>query len=81
MILLLFQHGARSGRPAARIAVGAVIGGALGNLFDRILRSDEGILGGAVVDFVDFQWWPVFNLADAAIVVGGVVIVWVGVAR
>jgi len=81
VILLLLRLGARVGQPAARIAVGAVIGGALGNLFDRVLRSEEGMFRGAVVDFVDFQWWPVFNLADAAIVLGGVVMVWSGLAR
>ena len=31
-----------------------------------------------MVDFVDFQWWPVFNVADAAIVVGGVMMFWLG---
>lgn len=51
----------------AGVAVGLVIGGSIGNLADRLLRSH----GGAVIDFIDFQWWPIFNLADAAIVVGG----------
>ena len=53
----------------------------MGNLIDRIVRSDAGPFEGAVVDFVDLGWWPVFNLADAAIVVGGVVIVWSGLVR
>jgi signal peptidase II len=81
VVVLLFRIGAKVGQPVARIAVGAVIGGAVGNLSDRALRSEEGLLRGAVVDFVDFQWWPVFNVADAAIVLGGVVIVWSGLAR
>jgi signal peptidase II len=51
-------------------ALGLVVGGAVGNLADRAFRAGEGILGGGVVDFVDLQWWPVFNLADSAIVVG-----------
>jgi len=55
--------------------VGAVVGGAVGNLVDRLFRADDGLLSGAVVDMVDLQWWPVFNLADAVIVVGGVVVV------
>lgn len=52
------------------VAVGLVLGGAAGNLADRAFRAGDGFLGGAVVDFVDLQWYPVFNLADAAIVVG-----------
>lgn len=51
------------------LAVGLVMGGALGNLIDRLFRGDAWGRGG-VVDFVDFQFWPVFNVADAAIVVG-----------
>ena len=54
------------GRLAAT-AVGLVVGGAVGNLADRLLRDHDG----AVVDFIDLQWWPVFNVADACIVVGG----------
>ena len=43
---------------------------------DRMFRSDgNGFLGGHVVDFIDFQWWPVFNVADIAIVVGGLLLV------
>ncbi|MCA1842819.1 MAG: signal peptidase II [Actinobacteria bacterium] len=47
-------------------AVGLVLGGAVGNVADRVLRDHDG----AVIDFVDLQWWPVFNVADAAITVG-----------
>lgn len=43
--------------------LGLQLGGALGNLFDRLRH-------GHVVDFIDLGWWPVFNLADSAIVVG-----------
>jgi signal peptidase II len=57
------------------VALGLVIGGAIGNLIDRAARSDRGFMGGGVVDFVDLQWWPVFNVADAAVVVGVVVLV------
>jgi len=52
------------------VALGLVIGGAVGNLIDRAARSDRGFMGGGVVDFVDLQWWPVFNVADAAVVIG-----------
>lgn len=56
------------------VAVGLVVGGAFGNLADRAFRSHHGFLQGAVIDFIDLQWWPVFNVADACIVVGVVVI-------
>lgn len=52
------------------LALGLVLGGAAGNLVDRVLRS-PGPLRGAVVDFIDFQVWPSFNVADSGIVVGG----------
>ena len=46
----------------------------MGNLIDRAFRAGDGFLGGAVVDFIDLQWWPVFNVADAAIVVGALLL-------
>lgn len=52
------------------ISAGLIAGGAIGNLIDRAFRGDAGFLHGAVVDFIDLQWWPVFNIADACIVVG-----------
>lgn len=60
------------GWPAV-IGSGLVIGGAIGNLADRLFRArGEGFLQGAVVDWIDFGWWPVFNVADMAITVGAV---------
>ena len=61
-------------KPGA-LAVGLVLGGAAGNLTDRVFRDGSGFLGGAVVDFIDLQWWPVFNVADIAIVLGGLLLV------
>jgi signal peptidase II len=55
------------------LALGLVLGGALGNLADRLSRG-EGMFSGQVVDFIDLQIWPVFNLADTAIVVGAVML-------
>ena len=52
------------------IGMGLLIGGAAGNLIDRLFRGDDGILQGAVVDFIDFQWFPIFNVADMAVNVG-----------
>ncbi len=57
------------------IAAGLIAGGAVGNLVDRAFRGDDGFLHGAVIDFVDLQWWPVFNVADAAICVGAALLV------
>jgi signal peptidase II len=51
------------------VALGLVLGGAVGNLVDRVFRGD-GLLDGGVVDFVDFSFFPAFNVADAAITVG-----------
>jgi signal peptidase II len=48
------------------VGVGLVVGGAVGNIIDRLFR-DDGWFRGAVVDFIDFQWFPVFNVADMAI--------------
>ena len=57
------------------VLLGMVLGGAIGNLADRAVRAGDGFLGGAVVDFIDLQWWPVFNAADSAIVVAGIILV------
>jgi signal peptidase II len=56
------------------LAVGLVVGGALGNILDRLFRAD-GWFRGAVVDFIDLQWWPVFNVADMGVTIGGVLLV------
>jgi signal peptidase II len=56
------------------ITLGLLLGGATGNLTDRILRS-PGLFRGDVVDWIQLPHWPVFNLADSAIVVGGVLAV------
>ncbi len=56
------------------LGLGLIVGGAVGNnLLDRVFR-------GKVVDFIDLGWWPVFNIADIAIIVG-VIIVFAGYAR
>lgn len=72
---LLLNRRLVSGRWSA-VATGSVAGGALGNLSDRIFRSDDGFLNGAVVDFIDVQWWPVWNVADMGVVLGSVALVW-----
>ena len=56
------------------IALGLLLGGAMGNLTDRIFRSPAPFRGW-VVDWIQVPHWPVFNLADSAIVCGGVLMV------
>ncbi len=56
------------------LGLALVLGGALGNLTDRLFRS-PGPLQGHVVDFVSVGWWPVFNVADSAIVCGAILLV------
>ncbi|MBS1847202.1 MAG: signal peptidase II [Actinobacteria bacterium] len=52
-----------------------IIGGALGNLADRLFRSHgAGMFQGAVVDWIDFGWWPVFNIADMAVTCGAILL-------
>ena len=57
-----------AGSLAAQVALGVALGGASGNLFDRLWR-------GGVVDFIDVGFWPVFNIADSAIVAGALLAV------
>ncbi len=56
------------------VAAGLVLGGALGNLADRVFRGD-GWMHGSVIDFIDFQWFPIFNVADIAVNVGGAIFI------
>jgi signal peptidase II len=56
------------------LALGAMIGGALGNLTDRLVRSPGG-LRGHVVDFIQLPHWPVFNIADMAVVGAAILMV------
>lgn len=70
-IFLFYRH-LPSGPISIHIALGLQLGGALGNLVDRLTR-------GAVVDFIDLNFWPlhhwpIFNLADASIVTGVVLL-------
>jgi signal peptidase II len=79
--VLLLRWAMRLRSLGARLAVGAIVGGALGNLVDRAFRAGDGFLGGRVVDFFDLQWWPVFNVADIGIVVGAIALVVIGLVR
>jgi signal peptidase II len=70
VIVVLLLGLRREGNRLTDIAVGLIVGGAIGNLLDRLFRS-PGWLRGGVVDFIDFQWFPIFNVADMAITIGG----------
>ena len=56
-------------RKAYSIALSLILAGALGNLIDRVIF-------GYVIDFLDFHFWPVFNVADSAITVGALILGW-----
>jgi signal peptidase II len=72
--VLLHRSGAWFQSPVALWGLGVALGGAGGNLVDILRRRH-------VVDFIDLGWWPVFNVADAAIVVGLVVAFWPHLSR
>jgi len=59
--------------PLVLVALALILGGAIGNLVDRLVRSPS-FLRGEVVDFVDVGRFPVFNLADSAITIGAVLL-------
>ena len=76
VVVLLFV--ARTMRSRVQLVlVGLIIGGALGNVLDRLFRAPlenapSGFMRGAVVDFIDVQWWPIWNVADMAVVMGAI---------
>lgn len=71
-VLIMFVLNDTSHRGEA-IALGMVLGGSLGNLIDRMMRGD-GFLNGAVVDFIDFDFFATFNVADMGITLGVVLL-------
>jgi signal peptidase II len=69
IIVTAFRHS----RATTALALGLVLGGSLGNLSDRLLGG-QGFGAGRVIDFIDFHVWPIFNLADTAIVTGALLL-------
>lgn len=69
VVVLIFVALGDAGHRFEAIGLGLILGGAVGNLLDRVFRGD-GFFDGAVVDFVDFDFFPTFNVADAALNVG-----------
>ena len=73
IVVLLLNLRRQPGR-LTDVSVGLIVGGAIGNVLDRLFRS-PGWFRGAVVDFIDFQWFPIFNVADMGITIGGALLV------
>lgn len=79
VVVLIIKMAPKLRSPVWAVCLGLILGGALGNLMDRIFRS-PGVLRGHVVDFVslfgpDAKYFAVFNLADSAITIGGIMLV------
>ncbi len=67
-IILIFYYYTRIENMMLLIAASFIVGGAIGNVADRILH-------GFVIDFIDFRFWPAFNIADSAITVGAALLI------
>jgi signal peptidase II len=74
VVVWLLSSLRKAGSRLSAVGMALVGGGAGGNVIDRLFRG-PGWFRGSVVDFVDLQWWPVFNVADSAITVGGCLLV------
>ena len=68
---LLGFLGMRSSHRWTQVALGLMLGGAIGNFVDRVFRDHHG----SVIDFIASTFWPTFNVADACITVGAVIMV------
>ena len=73
VLVLVIRALPKTDRLSLALAYGLVCGGALGNVADRLFRT-PGFPSGAVVDFFDLRWWPIFNIADIGIVTGALAI-------
>jgi signal peptidase II len=69
VIAMIFYILGDASRRLEAVALGLILGGAVGNLLDRVFRG-SGFLDGAVVDFIDFSFFPTFNVADMAVNIG-----------
>ena len=70
VIIFIIRTASRMRSAAWAVTLGLLLGGAAGNLTDRLLRS-PGVFRGEVVDWIQLPHWPVFNVADSCIVCGG----------
>jgi signal peptidase II len=78
-VVFLARASLRASTVASAYGLALITAGAMGNVADRIFRG-QGWLHGHVVDFIDFQWFPVFNIADSAITVGAGILI-IGLSR
>ena len=69
----IYRTGKKVVRLSWAICLGAMLGGALGNLIDRIFRA-PGVFRGAVVDFIQIPYWAIFNIADMGVSISAVAI-------
>jgi signal peptidase II len=70
LVLVVAWYGRRAPTTAAAVGVGMILGGAVGNLCDRLFRGHHG----AVIDFIYSGFWPTFNVADSSIVCGSILL-------
>jgi signal peptidase II len=73
MVVYIVRTARRTSDTVMAYFLGLVLGGAVGNLVDRMVRS-PGVLRGEVVDFIKVPNWPTFNVADCAITIGVILI-------
>jgi len=69
IVIAFYAVTRKSAKTVVSLALGLILGGALGNLLDRVKL-------GYIVDFLDFRVWPVFNVADSCITIGIVLLLW-----
>jgi signal peptidase II len=72
IVVLVVVIARRVDDPRWVVPLGCILGGGVGNLIDRLVREPRG----RVVDFIDLQVWPLFNIADSAIVLGVAALFW-----
>jgi signal peptidase II len=70
VVFVIFRYARKLGSLPWALSLGGLLGGAIGNLIDRMFR-DPGPFQGFVVDFIQLPYWAIFNVADMAVVVSG----------
>lgn len=81
VVVVVIRMSRRLGSVAWALAMGGLLGGAVGNLIDRLFRA-PGVGRGFVVDFIQVPYWPIFNIADSFVVCSAIAMVilsWRGV--
>jgi len=68
-MLIVYRAFRQAGGPLSELSLGLILGGTAGNLVDRVRF-------GEVIDWLDFRIWPVFNIADTALVIGLTLLAW-----